>query len=219
MKPPYDGSINDRVPFLNHLDIRRCDEMWSPIMQITHDGKQLDLIREFTKIPSSTILAVAKQRWESSTIDINKCTFGHQTFYARCSAKLLLGSITEMFSITIIDRINPALHNDGPLILWTICQHTYRINIAFIEKIKMSVRSAMLMQFDNDIQHYIFLRDNLHLITSASESNQTHMDLLTYIFNMLTTSSITPFKEEVQKWHITYLEAQDHELTPDDLIA
>ncbi len=56
------------------------------------------------------------------------------------------------------------------------------------------------------------------MISSATDTTQMHNDLLTYIFTTLTTSTIAPFKEEVQKWYVSYLEAQDATLTPEDLI-
>jgi len=85
MKPLYDVSINDLVPFLNCLDIQRHDETWSSVTHLLHEGKQLDLIRGFEKIPSSAIITIAKQRWESRMVDMEKCTFSVQNGTAHYS--------------------------------------------------------------------------------------------------------------------------------------
>jgi hypothetical protein len=45
-----------------------------------------------------------------------------------------------------------------------------------------------------------------------------HNDLRTYFFTNLSTSSVIPFKEQIQKWHIQYLEANMVDLTPNKLI-
>jgi hypothetical protein len=45
-----------------------------------------------------------------------------------------------------------------------------------------------------------------------------HNDLLTYIFTTLSTSSVIPFKEQIQKWHRQYFEAEMTDLTPSKLI-
>jgi hypothetical protein len=59
--------------------------------------------------------------------------------------------------------------------------------------------------------------DNLRLITSSSKTD-THKDLIIYIFRQLTTCSIEPFKQAVQRWHIDYLEAKLPDLTPTTLL-
>jgi hypothetical protein len=219
IKPPYDGSTDHLVSFLNCLDIRRQDETWSSVTYIQHDGKSHDLIRDFATIPSEVMTTLAKTRWTSPTLDINKYTFGHPTYNSRCLAKLLLCSVTDDFSTLIISRIDQTLRNDGPLLLWTICQNIYRNNIAFVESIKAKIRSASMSHFGDDAQKYLsFCRDNLRLITTSDANAQSHNDLITYNFTTLSTSSIVPFKEEIQKWHVAFLEAKDKDLTPANLV-
>lgn len=219
IKPTYDGSPDTLIPFLNRLDIRRQDETWKSITYISSEGKTYDIIRHFAKIPESVITANAKMRWTSDSVETDKYTFGHPTYLARCLARLLLCSITEDFYITVIGRIEQDYRNDGPLLLWTVCNNIYRNNIAFVETIKAKLRMANIDQFNNDIPKYItFLRDNLRLITAADDTTTDHNDLLTYIFNALSSSNITLFKEQVQKWHVSYLEAETPDLTPTKLI-
>lgn len=67
----------------------------------------------------------------------------------------------------------------------------------------------MLLTFSEDITKYItYVCDNLCLITAADDSMSHHNNLLTYIFTHLTFTNITPFKDQVQKWHVSYLEAE-----------
>jgi hypothetical protein len=84
IKPAYDGTADQLVPFLNRLDIRHQDETWLSIFQVEHDGKNHDLIQDFAKIPSTTIITMARNRWTSHTLDIDKYTFGHPTYHSRC---------------------------------------------------------------------------------------------------------------------------------------
>jgi len=65
LKPIYDGSPEQLVPFLNHLDIRRHDEGWYPITFITINQEKLDLLRDFTHIKEADIRQEATRRWDS----------------------------------------------------------------------------------------------------------------------------------------------------------
>jgi hypothetical protein len=82
------------------------------------------------------MLNEAKLRWLSPTVSNDKHTVDHPTYNARVLGRLLLRSITDDFSIMIINRIPHDFRNDGPLILWTICNNIHRNNVAFIETIK-----------------------------------------------------------------------------------
>ncbi len=218
LKPTYDGSPDQLVPFLNRLDIRRHDEGWYPITFVTIRNKKLDLLRDFTQISATDIRQQAKNRWDSLTMEIDKHTVDHPTYNARILAKLLFGSIGDDFSLMILHRVPETYRNDGPYVLWTICNHIHRNNIAFNETIKQRIRDSTLVQFDNDVLKYIIsVRDNLRLITTSSKQDN-HNDLLIYIFRELTTCSIEPFKQAVQRWHVEYLEAKTPDLTPTTLL-
>jgi hypothetical protein len=77
LKPPYDGSSEQLIPFLNRLDIRRQDEAWYPITFLTIQNTTYDLIRHFMKIDESVMLQEAKVRWTSPTISVDKHTIDH----------------------------------------------------------------------------------------------------------------------------------------------
>jgi hypothetical protein len=55
LKPIYEGSPKQLVPFLNCLDIRCHDEGWYPVTFITLNQEKLDLLRDFTTVMESTI--------------------------------------------------------------------------------------------------------------------------------------------------------------------
>jgi hypothetical protein len=183
IKPPYDGSSEQLIPFLNRLDIRRQDKGWYPITFLTIHGIKYDLIRHFAKIDESIMLQEAELRWSSPHVSVDKHTIDHSTFNARVLARLLLGSVTDEFCIIIISRISQEYRNDGPLILWIICNNIHRNNIAFVESIKRRVRESTLSQFGDDVPKYIlYIKDNLRLITTSDTDATLHNDLLVYLF-------------------------------------
>jgi len=214
-KPQFDGTPDNLVPFLNRLDIRRHNESWGSITYVTVNGRQLDLIRNFSQIPETTVTREAKLRWEAITNSRDKHTLSHPTFNARILAKLLLKSLTDDFSITIVNRIPTALCNDGPLFLWTICHHFHRNNVAFVESTKHRIRSATLANFSNDPCAYILhIKDNLRLITLNDGASSDHNDLLIHLFTQLTSAPIKAFAEWAQKLYVDYLEAKLTIMTP-----
>ena len=102
LRPAYDGSPDGLIPFLNCLDIRRQDESWYPITFITIQNTRYDLIRQFTEIGESVILAETNLCWTSPTIQNDKFDINHPTYQARVLVKLLLASLTEEFCITVL---------------------------------------------------------------------------------------------------------------------
>ena len=142
--PAYDGLPDGLIPFLNRLDICRQDESWYPITFLTVQQKSYDLLRHFTEVSEAAVLADAKSRWFSPTLQQDKFQITHQTYQARVLAKLLLASLTDDFSITIIHRIDSSYRNDGVVILWTICHNVHRSNITFTETNKAKIRGMNL---------------------------------------------------------------------------
>jgi hypothetical protein len=162
----------------------------------------------------------ARQRWLSPTVNLDKHTVDHPTYNTRVLGHLLLRSLTDDFSLAIINRIPQEFRNDGPLILlWTICNNIHRNNIAFIESIKSKIRDTKLSQFDDDVCKYIIhVKDNLRLITVADDLSRKHNDLLVHLFGQLSLSPIRPFREAMEELHVEYLEAKLHGLTPTKLL-
>jgi hypothetical protein len=219
LRPAYDGSPDGLIPFLNRLDIRRQDESWYPITFITIQNTRYDLIRQFTEIGESVILAETNLHWTSPTIQNDKFDINHPTYQARVLAKLLLASLTKEFCITVLHRIKTSYRNDGVMILWTICNNVHRSNIAFTETVKAKLRNMALANFDSIDKYLIATKDNLSLIISPDAADQTkHNDLLIYLFTQLRECTVAPFKQYIARLHVQYLEASLTDLTPMKLL-
>ncbi len=144
IKPTYDGSLGTLIAFLCCLDIHRQDEDWSSIPFISQDSIDYDLIFHFAKINETTMIMQAQFRWHSPTLSQDKYTFGHPTYKVQCLALLLFSFIMDDLSITFLGCIEQDYHNDGPLLLWIICNNIHRNSIAFIETMKSKIRAANL---------------------------------------------------------------------------
>jgi hypothetical protein len=60
---------------------------------------------------------------------------------------------------------------------------------------------------------------HLTLITSSTDIKKAeHTDLLTYLFGQLKESQIPPFRTNIEKMHVSYLEANMADLTPHKLL-
>jgi hypothetical protein len=90
IKPLYDGSPKQLVPFLYRLDIRRQDEGWYPITFLLINNTTLDLTRHFAKLDESIMLQEARHRWLSPTVNQDKHTVDHPTYNAHVIGRLLL---------------------------------------------------------------------------------------------------------------------------------
>jgi acyl dehydratase len=70
-----------------------------------HLQTKLDLLRDFMHITETDIHTAAAVRRDASTMHIDKHTVDTPTYNARILARLLFGSITDDFSITILHRV------------------------------------------------------------------------------------------------------------------
>jgi hypothetical protein len=130
----------------------------------------------------------------------------------------LLGSITDDFCITIINRIPQEYKSDGPLFFWIICNNIHRNNITFVESIKRKIRDSTLSQFGDDASKYILsIKDNLCLIPTSNASTTTHKNLLVYLLMQSQLCKVPLFKEANDTWHIAYLEAKLPGIDPEKL--
>lgn len=80
IKLSYDGTEENLIPFLTHLDIRRQNEGWAPATYIMIDGKSVDLTCHFTLITSEQATNDTEQCWKSPNITSEKHTVGHPTY-------------------------------------------------------------------------------------------------------------------------------------------
>jgi hypothetical protein len=113
IKPPYEGTEEDLMPFLLRLDIRRQDEGWAPATCISINDHQYDLTIQFAHVKEANIVANAECWWSSPTVAQDKHIIGHDTCNCRLLAKCLMASISTDLSITIINHIPDTYRNDG----------------------------------------------------------------------------------------------------------
>jgi hypothetical protein len=84
IKPIYNGTKVDLMPFLLCLDICHQDQGWASATYLTIDDKKYDLTSEFASITEATVIAaVHSHRWQSPTMQTDQHTIGHDTFHAR----------------------------------------------------------------------------------------------------------------------------------------
>ena len=93
------------------------------------------------------MLNEAKHHRLSPTVNCDKHMVDHPTYNARIFGRLLLRSIMDDFSLTIINCIPQQYCNDSPFILWTICKNNHQNNVAFIESIKSKIRDSKRSHF------------------------------------------------------------------------
>jgi hypothetical protein len=209
IKPIYDGSEDQLIPFLSHLDIRRQNEGWSSATFITVTNIKYDLTSNFASVNEADIIKLAEECWTSPTVDKDKHTVDHDTYNSRLLSTVLMNSITDDFLSTLLNRIPHQLHNDGTFLLWNISNNIHRNNVAFTEHVREKITTATLSQFDNDITKYIiFIKDNLRMITSPSSPSSIHNGLITYILRQLKESPIYIFQRYIRELHIDFQEAK-----------
>ena len=176
IKPTYDGTAAELMPFLLHLDICHQDEGWAPATYVKVDDKTFDLTTDFAHFTLSHIVQIVSLRWTAATVDLDKHTIGHETYQARLLAKCLLASISSDIALTLINRIPTTYCNDGTYLLWTLSNNIYHNNIAFIESIREKIANATVVHHQNDVEKYlIFIKNHLRMITSKSTSTNALM--------------------------------------------
>jgi hypothetical protein len=104
IKPPYNGSEDQLIPFLTKFDIRHQDEGWSPATY-TIEEKRINLTCNFALVTEITITNIAEKCWNSPDVNQAKHTFSHETYNAHLLAVVLMNSITDEFKTTIINSV------------------------------------------------------------------------------------------------------------------
>jgi hypothetical protein len=96
---------------------------------------------------------------------------------------------------------------DGPLFFITMCSHTHRNHLAFVESVKHKIHVSTLNEHKNDVAAYLqFLQDNLHIMTSTGDEDSLHNDLIPHIFMQLCNTTIPLFQKKVLNWQRKYME-------------
>ncbi len=112
LQPIYAGEPDSLIPFLNRIDIFHQDESWSQATFVTINDTKINMTKHFSKVTEETMLDSAKTRWESPTIATNKITIDHPTYNTRCLSHIILVSVAEDLSLTIIG------HTDKKILEW-----------------------------------------------------------------------------------------------------
>jgi hypothetical protein len=215
----YDGSPERLIPTLNAIHIRRQNEVWFTATFMIQDGSKLDMVRNFSQLRQETVLNQAKHLWNIPNASTERHVRGSELYNSRLLAVFLMNSLTTDFATILHSRIDQDYSNDGPLLLFTMCNHIHRNHLAFVESIKNKIRLAMLAEFKNDVQVFLrFLQDNLRLITSAGADKMDHNDLVPHILLQLRTTTIPVFQQSVLTWQREYMENK-LKLTPSSLVT
>jgi hypothetical protein len=219
LQEKYDGRPDSLIPTLNAIHIRRQNEVWYSSTFIVQDGLQLDIIRNFSKLRLETVLNQAKLLWDASNAVTERHVRGTQIYNSRLLALFLMNSLTPEFATLLHSRIDLDYSTDGPLLLFTMCNHIHRNHLAFVESIKNKIRLATLGEFKNNVQEFLrFLQDNLRLITSTGEDTTAHTDLVPHILLQLRTTTIPVFQQSVLTWQREYMENK-LKLSPSSLVT
>jgi hypothetical protein len=168
IKPPYDGSPDWLIPTMNLINIRRKNEVWHSATYLQKADIKVDLVLHFMQMDYKTVVANAKRLWDAPDAMTQSHTRGTETYNSHLLGVFLMNSLTPDFASVLHSRIDSSLCSDGPLLLFTMCQHIHRNHLTFVETIKNKIRSSTLTAFNNDIPKYLrFLNDNIKLITST----------------------------------------------------
>jgi len=89
----FDGSAKHLIPTLDLIHICCINEVWNSATYIkTREGKTLDLVHHFSKIPLDLVKQQAKQLWECADSEIQRHNRGTATYNARLFGVFLLKS-------------------------------------------------------------------------------------------------------------------------------
>lgn len=207
LKPQYDGTPDKLLPTLNLIHIRCRNEVWSPATYITQDDQQVDMLLQFSKVREETVLTQAKRLWDAPNASDQSHTHGTDKYNAHLFGVFLYNSLTPDFIVSLQNRSDSKYCEDGPFLLFVICQHIHRNHLAFVESIKCKIRSSTLVNHNNDVPKYLrFLHENLKLISSTGASDKEHNDLIPHVLLHLRTTRIPVFQQSVLQWQCEYFE-------------
>jgi hypothetical protein len=219
LQPKYNGSPEELIPTLNMIHIRRQNEVWYAATFLPQDGDQVDLVRQFSQVRLETVKNNASLLWDSPNSLTQRHTRGSETYNSRLLALFFMNSITPDFATLLHSRIDQNYSSDGPLLLFTMCNHIHRNHLAFVESIKNKIRLSTLAEFKQDVPSFLrFLQNNLRLITSTGASNTDNNDLIPHILLQLRSTTIPIFQQSVLKWQRNYMENK-LALTPSTLVT
>lgn len=213
LKPCCDGSAAELILMLNFIHTRRQNDTWCPATILPlDDGSEIDIVQPFSK-------SIHGRCWEESEANLGEQNYSnwlaHQrhsslpSYYAWLFIVFLTNSLTNEFLTLLYSRINPVYSANNALLLHTMCTCIHRNHIAFVESIKNSIHLSALQESKDDVTLYLCsLQNNLRLISSASESDESNNDLIPHILMQLQCTKTPIFQQSVLKWHRECLEGK-----------
>jgi hypothetical protein len=114
----------------------------------------LDIVRNISKLRLDTVLEQAKSLWDASNSITERHIHGMKIYNSRLLALFLMNSLTPDFATLLHSRIDLDYSTDGPLLLFTMCNHIHRNHLAFIKSIKNKIRLATLGEFKNNVKSF-----------------------------------------------------------------
>ncbi len=161
----------------------------------------------------------AQLLWDAANSSTERHVRGTDTYNSHLLALFIMNSLTTEFAALLHSRIDQNYSTNGPLLLYTMCNHINRNHLAFVESIKNKIWLAMLAEFKNDIQEFLrFLQNNLRLITSTGADTADHTNLILHILHQLRTTTILVFQQSMLTWQREYMENKLR-LTPSLLVT
>ena len=219
LKPPFDGSAENLIPTLNLINIQRRNEVWFSATILKQDGKDIDLITQFSQVTAETINQHSKLLWDAPDAQTQSHIRGTATYNNRLLGVFLMNSLTQEFAALLHTRIDIKYCSDGALLLHTMCQHIHRNHLAFVKSIKSKIRSSQLTDFNNDVPKFLrYLHSNLWPISSTDLKDKEQSDLIPHILHQLRGTTMPIFQQSVLKWQREYFE-NTLPLTPHLLIS
>jgi hypothetical protein len=133
IKPAYNGFPDQIIPTLNLINIHRRNEVWYSATFLMQENVKIDLVMQFSQVKEATVLANAAALWDRPDATMQSHTRGTSTYNNCLLGVFLMNSLTPTFAALLHSRIDPAFCSDGPLLLYTMCQHIHRNHLAFVE--------------------------------------------------------------------------------------
>jgi hypothetical protein len=219
IKPIYDGSEEQLIPFLTKLHVQHQHEGWAPATYANINGKCYDLTTLFAFVTDTDIEAYPIQHWESLTTDQDKHSIGYPSYNARLLAMVLMNSISDDLFSTIIHRVLTTFCNDGTYLLWAICHIVHYNNIIYHKHLREKMTTATLSDHDHDVRKYIiYIKNDLKMITPMWNQSTANNGFISHTLHQLKQSTVPLFQDYIWNLHITYQKGQHSKMTPASLL-
>jgi hypothetical protein len=139
IKPVYDSSKDQLISFLSRSDIQCQNKGWPSATFITILDETYHLTSNFASVSESDIMTQAEAHWNSPTANEDKHTVDHATYNSRLLAIVIMNSVTNNLTTTLLSHIPHLLCSGGTYLLWSISQNIHRNKVDFTEHISKKI--------------------------------------------------------------------------------